>query len=1006
MKLQDILEATKIQEGTDPQPQQDIVDKFAGVSDKLRSYYIMKWAEKKGMDTDDAMCLAGYIRDGYMGAGAWNWRYVGMDESVQEGEERTDIKDLMIPKIKEYLHSKGPGSYISLEDLESDLYDYARQLTHDDLKSSDDLRNFTSNPGDEASSAVGELLSGMYKAEFDDYITTEGRIEDTFGTKTIDKHDKPRKKGNRVDEFVPAIPVILTGLRLLGPIILRHATKDAIKKAVVGKVGGEAVKKAVKKAVTNSTKTVGPAAGKVAKEIGKKAVGGAKKVAPVVGKVGKEIGKKAVGPAVGGAVVVGGVSYLVDQVFDKIEEAIQFLSDLFGDLFDMETLKKIADMLVKYGLPIAGVLAVAYGGKVLVDYIRSEGDEPEEYDDELVKEVKNPDGHHHTSNEPFIDPDGPQDEGMIGQPDNFYDAEARKQAYNDLQDALEQSSSVEAEYVKDGSCPECPNVEDDEDCNGFGNYGCDDGILTYDGGDVSWKEIKDHDERQAQRQQAKANYPGDEAVIDFAASTAKQLKKSGQDPRDALEYVKNEYPSMGRAQRASLVAKGMKKAGLTSEGKSPHKKGSAKYKKHMAAMHAEDVNEMKTVKTAVGLFPTNNQGGPLSGEEYHVWTMQTDKNPPKERIISQRYQIYLQDFKDYVKTESIQAGDELMIETGMGEGVIAPVIHVVGENVLIAWDETADSLFEETEEVDEGEKHGNSKIYNKCWKGYSKVPGKSAGEKGSCKKNEDIEEASFDQDAFDKVFKNRNPKAIDDDCPDCNGNGWIPDEPEKECPKCDGEGKDDGYFGGTKAYEEIERMRHLAGLDEGDIEMYAKPDQVKKAVQDIIKNGFATSGKFINWCKDNNCTFTLDLKDPKNLQKIAIAKINFEKATGYGTDGEILNRKPPLQKELELTPGTPRQSEFDFESIEEAEYQGRKVKLGKPTRGDVKKFKVYVKDPKTGNVKKVNFGHGGSSAKKAGQKTMKIKKSNPARRKSFRARHNCDNPGPRTKARYWSCRAW
>ena len=92
--------------------------------------------------------------------------------------------------------------------------------------------------------------------------------------------------------------------------------------------------------------------------------------------------------------------------------------------------------------------------------------------------------------------------------------------------------------------------------------------------------------------------------------------------------------------------------------------------------------------------------------------------------------------------------------------------------------------------------------------------------------------------------------------------------------------------------------------------------------------------------------------------------------------------------------------------FQEAEYQGRKVKLNKPTRGDVKKFKVYVKDPKTGNVKKVNFGHGGKSATKAGEKTMRIKKSNPARRKSFRARHNCDNPGPKTKARYWSCRAW
>ena len=89
------------------------------------------------------------------------------------------------------------------------------------------------------------------------------------------------------------------------------------------------------------------------------------------------------------------------------------------------------------------------------------------------------------------------------------------------------------------------------------------------------------------------------------------------------------------------------------------------------------------------------------------------------------------------------------------------------------------------------------------------------------------------------------------------------------------------------------------------------------------------------------------------------------------------------------------------EDLNEAEYQGRKVKLGKPTQGDVKKFKVYVKNPK-GNVVKVNFGQGGDA--KGG--TMKIRKSNPKARASFRARHNCDNPGPRHKARYWSCRKW
>ena len=95
----------------------------------------------------------------------------------------------------------------------------------------------------------------------------------------------------------------------------------------------------------------------------------------------------------------------------------------------------------------------------------------------------------------------------------------------------------------------------------------------------------------------------------------------------------------------------------------------------------------------------------------------------------------------------------------------------------------------------------------------------------------------------------------------------------------------------------------------------------------------------------------------------------------------------------------------NFEStnmLNEAEYQGRKVQLGKIMQGDIKKFKVYVKNDK-GKVVKVNFGFGGKSAK---GKRMVIKKNNPARRKSFRARMNCDNPGPRWKPRYWACRTW
>jgi len=111
---------------------------------------------------------------------------------------------------------------------------------------------------------------------------------------------------------------------------------------------------------------------------------------------------------------------------------------------------------------------------------------------------------------------------------------------------------------------------------------------------------------------------------------------------------------------------------------------------------------------------------------------------------------------------------------------------------------------------------------------------------------------------------------------------------------------------------------------------------------------------------------------------------------GFTDDGIIIEADEATLEFLDLNNVL-----LESEELDEAEYQGRKVQLGKPMAGDVAKSKVYVKKP-NGKVVKVNFG----------DKTMRIKKSNPARRKSFRARHNCDNPGPRWKARYWSCRAW
>jgi hypothetical protein len=139
---------------------------------------------------------------------------------------------------------------------------------------------------------------------------------------------------------------------------------------------------------------------------------------------------------------------------------------------------------------------------------------------------------------------------------------------------------------------------------------------------------------------------------------------------------------------------------------------------------------------------------------------------------------------------------------------------------------------------------------------------------------------------------------------------------------------------------------------------------------------------------------------PKQTREVA-------EASGYVAKTPAEARDPRYSASLSADVGlhTMRNQIADFfptaapkdrqTQITEATYQGREVPLGRPIRGDVKKFKVYVKN-KAGKVVKVNFG----------DPNMRIRKSNPARRKSFRARHNCANPGPRWKARYWSCRKW
>jgi hypothetical protein len=99
------------------------------------------------------------------------------------------------------------------------------------------------------------------------------------------------------------------------------------------------------------------------------------------------------------------------------------------------------------------------------------------------------------------------------------------------------------------------------------------------------------------------------------------------------------------------------------------------------------------------------------------------------------------------------------------------------------------------------------------------------------------------------------------------------------------------------------------------------------------------------------------------------------------------------KKRARQTPG--QETMEDCGCMNEEEKKGPLNKIMRDSGGN-KKFKVYVKDPSTGNIKTVRFG----------DPNMEIKRDDPERRKNFRARHNCDNPGPKTKARYWSCKQW
>ena len=225
-----------------------------------------------------------------------------------------------------------------------------------------------------------------------------------------------------------------------------------------------------------------------------------------------------------------------------------------------------------------------------------------------------------------------------------------------------------------------------------------------------------------------------------------------------------------------------------------------------------------------------------------------------------------------------------------------------------------------------------------------------------------------------------------------------------------------GSRGLKKVKDFIKDPVHMMGESEEGRPTPAQPNGIEEKVLDVptptvpeLANKYEVSTKtIIEKLRQGVKVEAEHTTDFNTAMEIALDHLN-EKLNYYEMLSKVENHDDQSMEEVFeswLQRRIPEQFHEGARAWFEAKYQGRTVPLNKPMRGDQKKFKVYVKDPKTGNVKKVNFGHGGKSAKRLGQKTMSIKKSNPARRKSFRARHRCDTAKDKTTARYWSCRKW
>jgi len=328
-----------------------------------------------------------------------------------------------------------------------------------------------------------------------------------------------------------------------------------------------------------------------------------------------------------------------------------------------------------------------------------------------------------------------------------------------------------------------------------------------------------------------------------------------------------------------------------------------------------------------------------------------NKDPEISAAIDQRRADLEREAKSKGFAESFEIGDEFGISFSEDHEIATTIVDMLEDGIVIELDDIALEMltneglnFLEGELVEEKQKGVDGKA---CWKGYKRMGTKQKGGKtvDNCvKMGEDLDESGLQRYTGIKKYGKDGFEALQ------KAGREGADEEEKGRIKDKYLKKEDHGPENPDAavnYGEYDREGDMAKdqlrtIDSAAEELYAILD-ANENLPEWVQKKITLAVDYIDTARD------------------------YMKSNKYAEDTQT----------------------------DEAKYQGREVPLVKKMAGDVKKSKVYVRKP-NGNIVKVNFG----------DKKMRIKKSNPARRKSFRARHNCANPGPRHKARYWSCRSW